>query len=141
MRTIKPITDRELILLQREPLRALDAPQLPWPQLCLHGMLLPARIVERIHLDGACLRVSGWNSGNGFAKMSVGNRSRYVHRVVYALLHRVLGLPELLPHQVLDHIKERCRFRDCCNPFHLEPVTVKVNTERGSAVLFRGASK
>lgn len=39
---------------------------------------------------------------------------------------------------LLDHL---CRVRNCCNPRHLEPVTVKVNTERGNAVLFRPADE
>jgi hypothetical protein len=28
----------------------------------------------------------------------------------------------------IDHL---CRVRNCCNPFHLEPVTRKVNVQRG----------
>ena len=39
---------------------------------------------------------------------------------------------------LLDHL---CRVRNCCNPRHLEPVTVKVNTYRGDAVLFRPADE
>lgn len=35
---------------------------------------------------------------------------------------------------LLDH---GCRNRICCNPAHLEPVTVQVNTLRGEAVLFK----
>lgn len=35
---------------------------------------------------------------------------------------------------LLDHL---CRNRPCCNPDHLEPVTVKVNTLRGEAILFK----
>jgi hypothetical protein len=50
------------------------------------------------------------------------------HRVVYVLL--VGEIPEGL---ILDH---KCRVRWCCNPEHLEPVTVQVNTIRGEAVLF-----
>lgn len=34
---------------------------------------------------------------------------------------------------LLDHI---CRTRKCCNPEHLEPVTPRVNTMRGNAVLY-----
>lgn len=39
---------------------------------------------------------------------------------------------------LLDHL---CRVRKCCNPDHLEPVTPKINTERGEAVLFKPRSK
>jgi len=34
----------------------------------------------------------------------------------------------------LDHL---CSHRPCCNPDHLEPVTPKINTHRGKAVLFQ----
>lgn len=33
---------------------------------------------------------------------------------------------------VLDHL---CRVRECCNPAHLEPVTIKVNNERGEKAM------
>jgi hypothetical protein len=38
----------------------------------------------------------------------------------------------------LDHI---CRNRDCCNPAHLEPVTVKENILRGDSLSARNARK
>lgn len=50
-----------------------------------------------------------------------------VHIVVYRLM--VGPIPE---GHVVDHVWTRgCRNRNCCNPDHLEPVTVVVNTQRG----------
>ena len=56
-------------------------------------------------------------------------RNVQLHRYVYEQL--VGAIPSGL---VLDHL---CIQRNCCNPFHLEPVTIKENTLRGKAVLFR----
>ena len=92
------------------------------------GMRIIARCV--ITRSG-CWLVRGWNSGNGYGKVSVGGRSKMAHRVMYELLAG--PIPEGL---ILDHL---CRNRACCHPDHLEPVTVKINTHRGSAVLFARA--
>lgn len=70
----------------------------------------------------------GSDSGNGYGKVSISGRMRMVHRVMYECLVGVI--PDGL---VLDH---RCRVRSCCNPDHLEPVTIRENTMRGHAVLF-----
>lgn len=51
-----------------------------------------------------------------------------LHRVMYSLF--IGPIPEKL---ILDHI---CETRSCCNPFHLEPKTIRDNTHRGQAVLF-----
>jgi hypothetical protein len=97
-------------------------------------ILIPKRIADRITLDKAtgCWRVGGWNTGNGFANISICGRTVKVHRVIYAFL--VGPIPD---GHVLDHKKSVCPNRDCCNPDHLEPVTVQVNTERGTAILFK----
>lgn len=70
-----------------------------------------------------------WNSGNGYGKVQYEGRIWMAHRLVYDLL-----VGRVSPNIVLDH---RCRNRRCCNPNHLDPVTVKVNTHRGEAVLFK----
>jgi hypothetical protein len=78
-------------------------------------------------MSGCWLWGGGWDSGNGYGKVWW-CRAAMAHRVVYEVL--VGPIPEGL---VLDH---GCRTRPCCNPDHLEPVTVAVNTNRGEAVLF-----
>jgi hypothetical protein len=50
-------------------------------------------------------------------------RTRRVHRIAYQAL--VGTIPEGLD---CDHL---CRVRHCCNPKHIEPVTRKVNLNRG----------
>lgn len=70
---------------------------------------------------------------NGYGRVSVRGRKMMVHREVY---ERLVGpIPEGL---VLDH---KCRVRCCANPYHLEPVTVQVNTHRGEAVLMCGRTR
>lgn len=61
--------------------------------------------------------------GYGLVWVDGVRRSARVHRVVYELL--VGPIPEGL---TLDHL---CRNRACCNPAHLEPVTLSENVKRG----------
>jgi hypothetical protein len=61
-------------------------------------------------------------------RLSIRGKQYYVHRVLYEAL--IGPVPDGL---VLDH---ECCHRGCVNPYHLEPVTVKENTERGAAVPF-----
>lgn len=81
-----------------------------------------------IEADG-CWRFTGkWTSGNGYSKVRHRGKVWMVHRLVYEMtLDRI---PDGL---VLDHL---CRRRWCCNPMHMEPVTVAENTHRGEAKLF-----
>lgn len=132
MRTIKPITEHEITLLKAEP-QALFEPHCVWSG---PDIVLPQRIVDRIYVDGTCWRVKGWNSKNGFANIKVGGKTRKVHRITYTLIRG--PIPE---GHVADHIKEACKHRDCCHPWHLEPVTVKVNTERGGSVPYAPKEK
>lgn len=68
---------------------------------------------------------------SGYGKTSLPDRFRNgaprktlrVHRAAYRLL--VGEIPEGL---VIDHL---CRNRSCCNPAHLEPVTIGENSRRG----------
>lgn len=90
------------------------------------------RIMSYVNLEkDGCWTKEGWNSGNGYGKISVNGTAQMAHRAMYEAL--VGPIPEGL---VLDHL---CRNRACCNPDHLEPVTIQINTHRGDAVLI-GAS-
>lgn len=60
----------------------------------------------------------------GYPHLYYEGRTQRAHRVGYQLL--VGPIPEGL---TLDHL---CRNRGCVNPEHLEPVTLKVNHERGA---------
>ena len=114
--------------LSQEHVSALKAE----PSEVFCGQPLPKRLVDRLYLSGECWRVSGWASGNGYANVEVLGSTFKVHRLVYELVGGVIP-----PAHVLDHVRDRCFFRDCCRPDHLEPVTVKVNTHRGRAKLFK----
>lgn len=56
-------------------------------------------------------------------------KRRMAHIEVYVLVKGEYDRTLLLDHG--------CRTRSCCNPNCLEPVTVRVNTLRGEAVLFK----
>lgn len=74
---------------------------------------------------GPCMIYQGnWGDTRGYKKIKWGKETYYVHRLAYASQH---GHAD--GEHVLDH---KCRNRGCCNPNHLEPVTVKENTLRGN---------
>lgn len=82
------------------------------------------RVYPRLQLDdttGCWL----WTGAlrNGYGAVGVGRRVLYVHRWVFEDL--ITEVPDGL---VLDHL---CVNRPCANPWHVEPVTLAVNNERG----------
>jgi hypothetical protein len=87
---------------------------------------LEARI-ERIPECGCWLWMGRLNR-NGYGRLYHEGSEPMAHRTSYE--RHVGPIPEGL---VLDHL---CRVRCCVNPYHLEPVTVQVNTLRGEAQLF-----
>ena len=103
-------------------------------------VILDPRLPERIQqlyvpcpITGCWLFWGKWDTGNGYGKVSWCGEHQVAHRLVYKLLVDPWLPDELL----LDH---KCRTRCCGNPAHLEPVSSKVNTMRGKAVLFRRLS-
>jgi hypothetical protein len=80
----------------------------------------------------AALSQAGYGA---FGAERVNGRNRFVHahRFAYELL--VGPIPEGLQ---LDHL---CRNRACCNPAHLEPVTLRENLMRGNTVAARNSIK
>jgi hypothetical protein len=98
--------------------------------------LLPERIRSKILVDEAtgCWLWQGYKLPNGYGRVRVAERMQYAHRVVYRLLvGNILGQ--------LDHVKERCSNRHCCNPEHLEDVPSRENTLRGDGPTARNARK
>ena len=78
---------------------------------------------------GPCWIWTGYvNPKTGYGEISQRRRptpsgTKMPHRAAYELLR------EIIPDgRFIDHL---CRVRTCVNPDHLEPVTPKVNTERG----------
>lgn len=66
-----------------------------------------------------------WRSHDGYGRMRLGKKKPFVHRVMYELIKGKIKLGLFI-----DHL---CRNRACCNPDHLEPVTLKVNILRGDS--------
>ena len=62
---------------------------------------------------------------NGYGIFSVNGRSIYAHRYCFRRLRGKIG-----GGLTLDHL---CRNRRCCNPDHLEPVTMAENIYRGES--------
>lgn len=94
---------------------------------------LPARVNGRILVhDTGCWLWQGEMNRNGYGRVWVNGKRLMSHRVTYELL-----VGPIADGLVLDHL---CKNRACCNPEHLEPVTIRENTLRGNAVLFRPAN-
>ena len=87
---------------------------------------LPTRFQDKIKIDPVtgCWLWQGSIYPNGYAQVSWKNKSQIAHRITYILL-----IGEYDRTLCLDHL---CRCRCCVNPSHLEPVTLKVNIQRGN---------
>lgn len=112
------------------------------PFYCKLGHLRTS-ILQCINVNGPYsekLRSHCWDwqcgrfSRNGYGRVKCeGGHERVAHRVVYEEL--VGPIPA---GHILDHLCER---RSCVNPAHMEPVTHRINTLRGKAVLFKTAAE
>lgn len=78
-------------------------------------------MIER-DADGCWIWRGALKPGSGYGCLTVDKKVVYSHRVMYELL--VEPIPEGL---TIDHL---CRVRACCNPSHLEPVTMLENVRR-----------
>ncbi len=85
------------------------------------------RFWRRVRIrDDGCWEWTASRSKDGYGQFyRDGNLRIYAH--VYSYTHYVGPVPD--GHE-LDH---KCRFRACCNPIHLEPVTHRVNCLRGES--------
>lgn len=92
---------------------------------------IPLEIHQKLFpdIDGCWAFLGKWNSGNGYKKIWWEKKGWVVHRLVFTYCYG-----EIEEGYVIDHT---CRNRSCCNPVHLEKVTVKENTYRGNARLFK----
>jgi hypothetical protein len=79
-------------------------------------------------LGSPCWVWTGRLNRNGYGRAWHNGAEPVAHRAVYEELVGPIPAGE-----VLDHL---CRWRRCCNPGHVEPVTVRENILRGEAVLF-----
>jgi hypothetical protein len=83
-------------------------------------------------LDLPCW-VVGKTDGRGYGQIRVDGRDLGAHRVAYTEL--IGCIPEGLK---LDHL---CRNRACWNPYHLDPVTHRVNVLRGAGLTAQSARR
>lgn len=84
-----------------------------------------------------CWPWTGALTPKGYGRFSprVGGRAKHVFAQRYAYESQRGPVPEGL---VIDHL---CRNRACCNPAHLEPVSVATNLHRGETWAARNAAK
>jgi hypothetical protein len=86
---------------------------------------LPERLQSKIVPEpmSGCWLWMGALQDNGYGSSCLNGRQQNAHRVVYRVLRG-----EIPGGLVLDH---KCRTRCCVNPDHLEPVTARMNSQRG----------
>lgn len=70
---------------------------------------------------------------DGYSRVKIKGKAALAHRVTYQVL--VGPIPDGL---TLDHL---CRNRGCCNPYHLEPISLVENIMRGDGFGARNARK
>lgn len=92
------------------------------------------RILSRISYDedSGCWLWQGTTSG-GYGQISIANKMKPAHRATFVIYRGIIPIGK-----ELDHL---CRTRRCVNPWHLEPVTHKVNTLRGVSLQAVNAKK
>lgn len=84
--------------------------------------------------EGDCWEWAAYRCPDGYGRFSV-SRSQRVQAHRYSYEAMVADIP---PGLTIDHL---CRNRACVNPYHLEPVSVRVNTLRGDTIQARNAAK
>jgi hypothetical protein len=83
------------------------------------------RLMRRVTVtDSGCWEYGGSRINTGYGMVVSDGHHVLTHRLSYE--HFVGPIPDGL---VLDHL---CRNRPCCNPAHLEPVTVAENNRRAA---------
>ena len=83
------------------------------------------RFWKKVRADGECwIWAAAVNKQTGYGAFSINKRMVSSHRFAYESM-----VGEIPAELMLDHL---CRNRRCVNPFHLDPVTGKVNAQRGA---------
>lgn len=85
--------------------------------------VLPANIAKRVRVTKTgCWEFLGATNSKGYGTAAHQGRVRLTHRIAYELAHG--NIPAGL---VVDHL---CHNKRCCNPAHLEAITVTENNRR-----------
>lgn len=84
------------------------------------------RLLSHVRVvDSGCWETTASTTTNGYSRIWVNRKYRYGHRIIYEYFNN--GIDHRL---VIDHL---CKNIKCVNPLHLELVTIKENTRRGTA--------
>lgn len=88
------------------------------------NMLAKIRVAECLvpGLEGMCWEWTGCLNSKGYGCVQIDKKRHLTHRASYQL--HIGDIPDGL---TLDHL---CRNKKCCNPHHLEPVSVGENVRR-----------
>lgn len=100
---------------------------------------LPPRIASKLRTDllTGCWLFVYCCDATGYGRVYWRGASARAHKVVYELL-----IGPVPPGLELDHVRARgCRWRNCCNPAHLEAVTHRENLLRGSTSVAERAAR
>ncbi len=84
--------------------------------------ILPKSMWSRIEFTTSCWNWHGAKTSSGYGSIGHDGRIWSTHRLAYELL--ISPIPRGLQ---IDHL---CRNRLCCDPRHLEPVTLQENRRR-----------
>ena len=83
--------------------------------------------------ESGCWVWMGTISSHGYARIWIGYKSLYVHRLSYEIHKGEIG-----KNLTIDHL---CRVRCCVNPEHLEAVSNKENILRGEGITAKNVYK
>lgn len=86
------------------------------------GTILDRFLVRVGPLDQGCWIWEAGKSAQGYGEMTIMGAVQLAHRVSYELF--IGPIPSGL------HIDHLCMTKECVNPFHLEPVTLRENIRR-----------
>ena len=84
------------------------------------------RILKKIQInENECWEWQASTNPEGYGRIRVDYVLQYPHRIMFEYYYG-----SICPDLTIDHL---CRNPSCCNPLHLEQVTMKVNNFRGSS--------
>ncbi len=105
------------------------------------------RLLSRMTVQGDCWASGYADNGAGYSQIRIKGKNIKAHRLAYAIHHgiSVFDIPhhnERGERMTIDHVAAKgCTSRLCFNPEHLELVTQRENTLRGTSWAAKNAAK